>query len=294
MCEFIVFVVFSKCIGRITMTSSLFHYPEGTDFNTYNILDFTPLFYEEVVAKMTEDEKTKAADICGENRDCIFDLAITGRCACMASDICGENRDCIFDLAITGRCACMASDICGENRDCIFDLAITGRCACMASDICGENRDCIFDLAITGRCACMASDICGENRDCIFDLAITGRCACMASDICGENRDCIFDLAITGRCACMASVVSFCHMFTGIKQQYSIFIQSRTNQFSSTVSQNQSRHLTNVPFLKITSVLFLNDRCLDSTFFIVQIPCTFVGLLLYFPSNKIKTTSALL
>ena len=246
MCEFIVFVVFSKCIGRITMTSSLFHYPEGTDFNTYNILDFTPLFYEEVVAKMTEDEKTKAADICG------------------------------------------------ENRDCIFDLAITGRCACMASDICGENRDCIFDLAITGRCACMASDICGENRDCIFDLAITGRCACMASDICGENRDCIFDLAITGRCACMASVVSFCHMFTGIKQQYSIFIQSRTNQFSSTVSQNQSRHLTNVPFLKITSVLFLNDRCLDSTFFIVQIPCTFVGLLLYFPSNKIKTTSALL
>ena len=67
------------------MTTSLFHYPEGKDFNTYNILDFTPLFYEKVIADMTPTQLTQAKDTCGDNRDCIFDLAVTGRCTCMAS-----------------------------------------------------------------------------------------------------------------------------------------------------------------------------------------------------------------
>ena len=60
------------------MTSSLFYYPQGTDYNTFNILDFTPLFYEEVVGNMTPEQKAEAEKTCGDNKECIFDLAITG------------------------------------------------------------------------------------------------------------------------------------------------------------------------------------------------------------------------
>ena len=62
------------------MTSSLFYYPQGTDYNTFNILDFTPLFYEEVVGNMTPEQKADAEKTCGTNKECIFDLAITGEC----------------------------------------------------------------------------------------------------------------------------------------------------------------------------------------------------------------------
>ena len=60
------------------MTSSLFYYPQSTDYNTFNIINFTPLFYEEVVGKMTTEQKAKANETCGDNKECIFDLAVTG------------------------------------------------------------------------------------------------------------------------------------------------------------------------------------------------------------------------
>jgi len=60
------------------MISSLFYYPPETDYSTFNNLDFTPLFYEEVVGKMSAAELAKAKETCGENKECIFDLAVTG------------------------------------------------------------------------------------------------------------------------------------------------------------------------------------------------------------------------
>ena len=60
------------------MTSSLFYYPQGTGYNTFNILDFTPHFYEEVYGAMTTEQKAEAKKTCGDNKDCIFDFAITG------------------------------------------------------------------------------------------------------------------------------------------------------------------------------------------------------------------------
>ena len=61
------------------MAESLFHYAENTDYNTYNIRDFTPLFLDEVLGNMTDTERTEAEKTCGENRECLFDYIVTGQ-----------------------------------------------------------------------------------------------------------------------------------------------------------------------------------------------------------------------
>ena len=66
------------------MISSLFYYPAGSDYNTFNIKNFTPLFLEDVLANMTTAQKTEAKKTCGENKECLFDFALTGQC-CLAS-----------------------------------------------------------------------------------------------------------------------------------------------------------------------------------------------------------------
>ncbi|KAK2167442.1 hypothetical protein NP493_1275g00055 [Ridgeia piscesae] len=72
---------------RIDAASSLFYYPLGTHYSTFNILDFTPLFYEEVVGNMTPEQKAEAEKTCGDNKECIFDLAITGNAKAAASGL---------------------------------------------------------------------------------------------------------------------------------------------------------------------------------------------------------------
>ncbi|KAK2167507.1 hypothetical protein NP493_1273g01022 [Ridgeia piscesae] len=101
---------------RINMTSSLFYYPQSTDYNTFNIINFTPLFYEEVVGKMTPEEKAEAKKTCGENKECIFDLAVTGNAKAAASgletttknketaDMLGDSCDEDFDGCGDGPC----------------------------------------------------------------------------------------------------------------------------------------------------------------------------------------------
>ena len=45
---------------------------------TYAHPEFKPLFHEDVTANMTDAQKANAKSICGDNKECIFDLAITG------------------------------------------------------------------------------------------------------------------------------------------------------------------------------------------------------------------------
>jgi len=65
--------------GRIKEEESLFHYREGSTYKTYARTSFHPLFIEDVLSKMTDAEKDAAVATCGSNKECFFDLAVTGR-----------------------------------------------------------------------------------------------------------------------------------------------------------------------------------------------------------------------
>ncbi|KAK2162836.1 hypothetical protein NP493_1501g01029 [Ridgeia piscesae] len=56
---------------------SLFYYASGESYSTFAQTDFKPLFLEDVLANMSPDEKTKATKTCGDNKECLFDFAVT-------------------------------------------------------------------------------------------------------------------------------------------------------------------------------------------------------------------------
>ncbi|KAK2175059.1 hypothetical protein NP493_751g01026 [Ridgeia piscesae] len=64
-------------LWRIDQVDSLFFYVKGESYLTYAHPEFKPLFLEDVTANMTDKEKANAKKICGDNKECIFDLAIT-------------------------------------------------------------------------------------------------------------------------------------------------------------------------------------------------------------------------
>ena len=64
--------------GRIEELDSLFHYAPGENYSTYARSEFTPRFLEEVLANMTSSQREMAQNTCGDNKECLFDFAITG------------------------------------------------------------------------------------------------------------------------------------------------------------------------------------------------------------------------
>ena len=66
--------------GRIENVDSLFHYAPGESYSTFARTEFQPLFLEDVLANMTDVQRTKAEQTCGENIECVFDFAVTGEC----------------------------------------------------------------------------------------------------------------------------------------------------------------------------------------------------------------------
>ena len=67
--------------GRIKRPDSIFEYADGTSFETFDITNFEPKFLNEVLAAMTDADRTKAETTCQGNNECIFDFAVTGRVA---------------------------------------------------------------------------------------------------------------------------------------------------------------------------------------------------------------------
>ena len=67
------------CSGRILKIDSLFHYASGESFSMFENKEFKPLFLEDILKNMTKAEREKAEKTCGENKECIFDFAVTGR-----------------------------------------------------------------------------------------------------------------------------------------------------------------------------------------------------------------------
>ena len=64
-------------VGRITSAESIFHYIDGTTYQTHARVDFRPIFLSQVLSNMTTAERTMVNDKCGGNAECIFDYAVT-------------------------------------------------------------------------------------------------------------------------------------------------------------------------------------------------------------------------
>ena len=57
----------------------MFHYASDESHATFAHTEFKPLFIEDVLAKMTPAQRAKAKKICGDNKECLFDFAVTGQ-----------------------------------------------------------------------------------------------------------------------------------------------------------------------------------------------------------------------
>ena len=70
----------SATIGRISQAQSLFYYHDGGSYNTFNTPSFTPAFG---LAPLAADPvlNATAAEICGDDYSCLFDIATTGSSA---------------------------------------------------------------------------------------------------------------------------------------------------------------------------------------------------------------------
>ncbi|KAI0212706.1 Mucin-like protein [Lamellibrachia satsuma] len=62
---------------RIDSVDSLFYYAHGESYVTYARTDFKPLFIEDVLNSMTPEQRRKAKETCGDNKECIFDFVVT-------------------------------------------------------------------------------------------------------------------------------------------------------------------------------------------------------------------------
>ena len=70
-----------KCVytGRIERADSIFKYTEDTTFETFDRRKFEPLFLQEVLDQMTDNQRQLVEKKCNGNNECIFDYAITGK-----------------------------------------------------------------------------------------------------------------------------------------------------------------------------------------------------------------------
>ena len=65
--------------GRIQGdVDSLFHYAAGESYSTFARTGFKPLFIEDVLKNMTAAKSAEATKTCGDNKECLFDFAVTG------------------------------------------------------------------------------------------------------------------------------------------------------------------------------------------------------------------------
>ncbi|KAK2172014.1 hypothetical protein NP493_1002g01061 [Ridgeia piscesae] len=66
-------------LWRIQPADSLFYYAPGESYLTFARTDFKPLFLEDVRSRMTDEQWATAKQTCQDNKECLFDYAITGK-----------------------------------------------------------------------------------------------------------------------------------------------------------------------------------------------------------------------
>ena len=90
--------------GRIERADSIFKYTEDTTFEMFDRKNFEPVFLQEVLDKMTAEQRKLVKDKCNGNNECIFDYAITGmyavvRIANNRNVQCDSVRACVYVCA---------------------------------------------------------------------------------------------------------------------------------------------------------------------------------------------------
>ncbi len=59
---------------------TLFTYRIGESYESFRVPDFTPVFPDETTSLFSSSTlKQEAMTICGENEECLFDIAVTGK-----------------------------------------------------------------------------------------------------------------------------------------------------------------------------------------------------------------------
>lgn len=66
------------CLGRIQSIDSRFYYAPGESYSTFARTEFKPRFLEDVLNEMSPEQRTKATETCKDNKECLFDFAVTG------------------------------------------------------------------------------------------------------------------------------------------------------------------------------------------------------------------------
>ncbi|KAK2160812.1 hypothetical protein NP493_1626g00009 [Ridgeia piscesae] len=80
-------------LWRILAVDSLFYYASGESYSTFVHKEFKPLFLEDVLNNMTDAERVKAKATCGENKECLFDFAVTGNKDAAAATLATNSKN---------------------------------------------------------------------------------------------------------------------------------------------------------------------------------------------------------
>ncbi len=62
-------------LGRLTETKSIFCYPSGSSWSTYNDVTWVPTIFQPPFS--TEQDRLDAVNVCGTNSACLMDIAST-------------------------------------------------------------------------------------------------------------------------------------------------------------------------------------------------------------------------
>ena len=66
--------------GVVEKNKTLFTYHVGESYDTFLDLSFTPAFLDETASLFSSSTlEQEARNICGENAECLFDIAVTGK-----------------------------------------------------------------------------------------------------------------------------------------------------------------------------------------------------------------------
>ena len=67
-------------LGMVDRNKTLFTYRFGENYDRFRDLDFTPVFLDDTSSLFSNSTfEQEAKNICGENQECLFDIAVTGK-----------------------------------------------------------------------------------------------------------------------------------------------------------------------------------------------------------------------
>ena len=115
------------CPGRVDEVDSVFYYTPPTSYSTYASTGFQPLFVEDVLANMTDSQRLKAKETCGDNKECLFDFVVTGKCVIYGL---------VVMLAVSNVLTCITAALCCRCNISPYVCLRVCLCVCMRVCVC--------------------------------------------------------------------------------------------------------------------------------------------------------------